>query len=95
LARICELAGLLDDNYGLRGALLISDIQVALQLNLTVNNTGGLAPSLSFPDNPVSFGIGDTLSNRESRTFTEKVSVQAVMCGPAGCIAIITLSLLN
>ena len=33
----CELAGLLDDNYGLKGALLISDIQVALQLNLTVN----------------------------------------------------------
>jgi hypothetical protein len=69
----CELAGLLDDNYGLRGALLISDIQVALQLNLTVNDTGGLAPSFSWPDIPVSFGAGGTLSRSREQNYTEKL----------------------
>jgi hypothetical protein len=69
----CELAGLLDDNYGLRGALLISDIQVALQLNLTVNDTGGLAPSFAFPDIPVSFGLGGTLSRSREQNYTEKL----------------------
>jgi hypothetical protein len=69
----CELAGLLDDNYGLRGALLISDVQVALQLNLTVNDTGGLTPSLSFSNDPVSFGAGGTLSQSREQNYTEKL----------------------
>lgn len=69
----CELAGLLDENYGLRNALLISDIQVALQLNLTVNDTGGLAPSVSFINGPFAFGVGGTLSQSREQNYTEKL----------------------
>ncbi|WP_315703052.1 MULTISPECIES: hypothetical protein [unclassified Bradyrhizobium] len=69
----CELAGLLDDNYGLRNALLISDIQVSLQLNLTVNDTGGLSPSVSFISGPFAFGLGGTLSQSREQNYTEKL----------------------
>ena len=73
----CELAQLLDDNYGLRGALLISDIQVALQLNLTVNDTGGLNPSLLFTNGIThglfSFGLGGTLSQSREQNYTQKL----------------------
>jgi hypothetical protein len=71
----CELAGLLDDNYGLRGALLISDIQVALQLNLTVNDTGGLSPTLSYINisGLFSFGLGGTLSQSREQNYTQKL----------------------
>jgi hypothetical protein len=69
----CELAGLLDENYGLRGALLISDIQVALQLNLTVNDTGGLSPSVSFINAPIAFGLGGTLSQSREQNYTERL----------------------
>ncbi len=69
----CELAGLLDDHYGLRAALLISDIQVALQLNLTVNDTGGLSPSVSFINGPFAFGLGGTLSQSREQNYTEKL----------------------
>jgi hypothetical protein len=69
----CELAGLLDEHYGLSEALLISDIQVALQLNLTVNDTGGLAPSVSFINGPFAFGLGGTLSQSREQNYTEKL----------------------
>lgn len=69
----CELAALLDDNYGLRGALLISDIQVALQLNLTVNDTGGLSPSLSYTNGLFAFGLGGTLSQSREQNYTQKL----------------------
>src|SRR5262249_6096968 len=62
-------------SYGLKSILLISDIQVALQLNLTVNDTGGLNPSLSFPSPlpEVSFGLGGTLSQSREQNYTEKL----------------------
>ena len=69
----CELAGLLDQSYGLRGALLISDIDVALQLNLTVNDTGGLSPSLSYINGAFAFGLGGTLSQSREQNYTEKI----------------------
>jgi hypothetical protein len=70
----CELAQLLDNNYGLRSALLIGDIDVALQLNLTVNDTGGLSPSLTYINGPMfSFGLGGTLSQSREQNFTQKL----------------------
>jgi hypothetical protein len=68
-----ELAGLLEEPYGLRNALLIGDIQVALQLNLTVNDTGGLRPSVSFVNGPFAFGLGGTLSQSREQNYTEKL----------------------
>lgn len=70
----CELAQLIDTNDGIRSALLIADIEVALQLNLTVNDTGGLSPSLTYISNPVfSFGLGGTLSQSREQNFTQKL----------------------
>jgi hypothetical protein len=68
----CELAGLIDQTNGLRSALLISDIDVALQLNLTVNDTGGLSPTLSYISGPFAFGLGGTLSQSREQNFTQK-----------------------
>jgi hypothetical protein len=69
----CELAGLLDESYGLKNALLISDIDVALQLNLTVNDTGGLSPSLSYINGPFAFGLGGTASQSREQNYTQKL----------------------
>ncbi len=68
----CELAGLIEKNDGLRSALFIGDIDVALQLNLTVNDTGGLSPTLSYINGPFAFGLGGTLSQSREQNFTQK-----------------------
>jgi hypothetical protein len=68
----CELAGLIERDNRLRSALLIADIDVALQLNLTVNDTGGVSPSLSYISGPFAFGLGGTLSQSREQNFTQK-----------------------
>jgi hypothetical protein len=68
----CELADLIERDDGLRSALLISDIDVALQLNLTVNDTGGVSPSLSYINGPFAFGLGGTFSQSREQNFTQK-----------------------
>jgi hypothetical protein len=67
----CELAELIEKPGAISTLLLISDIQVALQLNLTVNDTGGLTPSLSYINGPFVFGLGGTLSQSREQNFTQ------------------------
>lgn len=68
----CELAGLIERNDGLSSALLIDDVVVAVQLNLTVNDTGGVSPSLSYINGPFAFGLGGTVSQSREQNFTQK-----------------------
>jgi hypothetical protein len=68
----CELVDLIEKPGAISTLLLISDIQVALQLNLTVNDTGGLSPTLSYINGPFAFGLGGTLSQSREQNFTEK-----------------------
>jgi hypothetical protein len=41
-------------------------------LNLTVNDTGGLSPSLTYINAPFAFGLGGTLSQSREQNFTQK-----------------------
>jgi hypothetical protein len=67
------LADLIERDDGLTGALLLDDVDVAVQLNLTVNDTGGVSPSLTFINAPLfSFGLGGTVSQSREQNFTEK-----------------------
>jgi hypothetical protein len=69
----CELADLVQKPGAIRDLLLISDMQVALQLNLTVNDTGGVSPSLAYINAPsFAFGVGATLSQSREQNFTQK-----------------------
>ncbi len=68
----CELAQLIEQDSKLRDLLLISDIDVALQLNLTVNDTGGISPSFSYPGTSFAFALAGTVSQSREQNFTQK-----------------------
>lgn len=68
----CELVQLIERGDGISDALLGDDIDVAVQLNLTVNDTGGLSPSLTYVNAPLAFGLGGTLSQSREQNFTQK-----------------------
>jgi len=68
----CELVQLIERGDGISDALLGDDVDVAVQLNLTVNDTGGLSPSLTYSNVPLAFGLGGTLSQSREQNFTQK-----------------------
>lgn len=68
----CELVQLIERGDGISDALLGDDVDVAVQLNLTVNDTGGLSPSLTYVNAPFAFGLGSTLSQSREQNFTQK-----------------------
>jgi hypothetical protein len=68
----CELVQLIERGDGISDALLGDDIDVAVQLNLTVNDTGGLSTSLTYANAPFAFGLGGTLSQSREQNFTQK-----------------------
>lgn len=66
----CELDAMLDDpNF--RTYLLAGDMVAALQLNLTVNDTGSLAPSFTYTNGLFAFGGGVGLSRSREQNYTE------------------------
>lgn len=65
----CELADLIERDE-LKSALLIADMDVSLQLDLTVNDTGQLMPSVSYISGPLAVGVGGTLSQSREQNFT-------------------------
>lgn len=69
----CELAGLVDDSHYLSSTLLADDTQVALQLNLTVNDEGGLSPTTTYISGPFSFGVSATAQQSREQNFTAKL----------------------
>ena len=54
-----------------REFLLLGDIDVALQLTLTVNDSGGLTPSFTYTNGLFSFNAGATLSQSREQNYTE------------------------
>jgi hypothetical protein len=54
-----------------RDFLLLGDVDVALQLTLTVNDTGGLTPSFTYMAGLFSFNAGATLSQSREQNYTE------------------------
>jgi hypothetical protein len=74
----CELLDLVRDGAVGRDWLLTGDYQVAVALSLEVNDTGGLAPSVSYI-NPLSavtsftFGGSANLSESRDHNFTENL----------------------
>ena len=68
----CELAETLyesEENYQI---IIANDMDVALQLNLTVDDTGGLAPTFTYTKLPFSFNAGAVLSQSREQNFTAK-----------------------
>jgi hypothetical protein len=66
----CELDSMLDDHH-YRPYLLGGDMVAAFQLNLTVNDSGGLAPTMAFSNGLFSFGVGASLSQSREQNYTE------------------------
>ncbi|MEK9285426.1 MULTISPECIES: hypothetical protein [unclassified Bradyrhizobium] len=68
----CELVQLIERGDAMSETLLGDDMVVAVQLNLTVNDTGGLSPSLTYVNAPFAFGLGGALSQSREQNFTQK-----------------------
>ncbi|MDH2356356.1 hypothetical protein QCM80_37725 [Bradyrhizobium sp. SSUT112] len=68
----CELVQLIERGDAISDALLGDDVDIAVQLNLTVNDTGGLSPSLTYANAPFAFSLGSTLSQSREQNFTQK-----------------------
>lgn len=70
----CELAQTLyasDRNYKV---LMSNDVDVAMQLSLTVNDTGSLMPSLTYLDLPTfSFNVGANLTKSREQNYFQKL----------------------
>ena len=65
----CELMQLVDDDAKTRIELLGNNYHVGLQLNLTVNSSGELAPSFNFPQSPtlsLNFGVKVARSHEQN-----------------------------
>ena len=71
----CELLQQVQEGSPTKEWLLTGDYQVAVSLSLEVNDTGGLAPSLSYIDPVASLVIGGsgTLSQSRDHNFTENL----------------------
>jgi hypothetical protein len=66
----CEFNEMLEEPT-FREFLLMGDIDVALQLTLTVNDTGALTPSFTYTNGVFGFNAGATLSQSREQNFTE------------------------
>ncbi|WP_377828805.1 hypothetical protein ACFKHW_37690 [Bradyrhizobium lupini] len=69
----CELANLVAPGAPHEFELLTGQYQVAVQLDLTVNDTGGLAPSVSYLNPPFAFSLGAKLEQSREQFFSEKL----------------------
>lgn len=69
----CELADLADPSYPHNLTLQKHDFMVAVQLNLTVNDDGSLAPSITYTNGPFAFSAGVRLQASREQNFTEKL----------------------
>ena len=66
----CELMQLIDDNARTQTELLGNNYHVGLQLNLTVNSSGELAPSFNFPQtSALSLNFGVKLARSHEQNF--------------------------
>jgi hypothetical protein len=66
----CELADIIRDPY-YRSQMVDGDFVIAIQLNLTVNDDGSLAPSFTYTNGLFSFGAGGKLDIQREQNFTE------------------------
>jgi hypothetical protein len=69
----CELGNLVAPGAPHEFELLTGQYEVAVQLDLTVNDTGGLAPSVSYINAPFSFGLGAKLEQSREQFFSQKL----------------------
>jgi hypothetical protein len=69
----CELANLVAPGASHEFELLTGQYDVAVQLDLTVNDTGGLAPSVSYLNGPFTFGAAAKLEQSREQFFSEKL----------------------
>ncbi|WP_439407951.1 hypothetical protein ACNJX9_04525 [Bradyrhizobium sp. DASA03076] len=69
----CELANLIAPGAPHEFELLTGQYDVAVQLDLTVNDTGGLAPSASYLNGPFTFSAGAKLEQSREQFFSEKL----------------------
>jgi hypothetical protein len=69
----CELANLVAPGAPHEFELLTGQYEVAVQLDLTVNDTGGLAPSVSYINGPFNFSLGGKLEQSREQFFSEKL----------------------
>ncbi|MGY3134588.1 hypothetical protein ACVWZM_005270 [Bradyrhizobium sp. USDA 4501] len=57
----CELAVIADPNYQYSADMTAGDYVIAVELDLTVNDDGSLAPSFTYTNGPFAFGAGAKL----------------------------------
>ncbi|WKA26388.1 hypothetical protein [Bradyrhizobium roseum] len=69
----CELANLVAPGAPHEFELLTGQYEVGVQLDLTVNDTGGLAPSVSYVSGPFSFGLGAKFEQSREQFFSQKL----------------------
>lgn len=74
VARIkCELAEMAADDYKYKAFMDAGDFVVAIQLSLTVNDDGSLAPSFTYTYGLFSFNAGAKLEAQREQNFTEQL----------------------
>lgn len=74
VARIkCELAEMAADDYKYKAFMDAGDFVVAIQLSLTVNDDGSLAPSFAYTNGLFSFNAGAKLEAQREQNFTEQL----------------------
>jgi hypothetical protein len=69
----CELATMAADDYKYKAFMDAGDFVVALQLSLTVNDDGSLAPSFTYTNGLFSFNAGAKLDAQREQNFTEQL----------------------
>lgn len=69
----CELANLVAPGSPNAPELLTGQYEVAVQLDLTVNDAGSLAPSFTYINGPFVFGAGAKLEQSREQVFSEKL----------------------
>lgn len=69
----CELAVMAANDYKYKAFMDAGDFVVALQLSLTVNDDGSLAPSFTYTNGLFSFNAGAKLEAQREQNFTEQL----------------------
>jgi hypothetical protein len=69
----CELAEMAADNYHYKAFMDAGDFVVAMQLSLTVNDDGSLAPAFTYTNGLFSFNAGAKLDASREQNFTEQL----------------------
>jgi hypothetical protein len=69
----CELATMAADDYKYKAFMDAGDFVIAMQLSLTVNDDGSLAPSFTYTNGLFSFNAGAKLEASREQNFTEQL----------------------